>query len=102
MVDAVNVPGIRRAAAKLTSDDGGPVVALHNAQELLQLCKLGSNTLSLLGRGTVEAHNHVVDVHLKNLKDGIAKLQETAEKLGIVANSWERSDQPWVVKKEDN
>ncbi|MEV6525461.1 hypothetical protein AB0M43_26260 [Longispora sp. NPDC051575] len=96
---AVDVPGLRKAAEKLTSEDGGPIVSLMNTQTAIEETRLSGLTLSVFGSGAVAAHNQALERHLQNVKGGIEKVREIATKLNAVADNWAKSDQDWVVKK---
>ncbi len=93
----VNVPGIR-AAAKALAADGGPVTYLENAEAALEKARLHQGALTLFGIPTVSAHNDALDVHIGNLKGGIQRLRDASAALGKTADSWEKADEPWVVK----
>ncbi|MEU6072897.1 hypothetical protein [Micromonospora sp. NPDC047074] len=97
MANKVDVGAIEGAAKKLAAEDG-PKAFLRNAKEKLDQVKLSGMCMTLLGIGTVNRHNAVIDEHVDNLTTGIEHLQKAADNLKKTAANWEKSDQPWVVK----
>jgi hypothetical protein len=93
----VDVAGIRAAASALAAE-GGPITFLENAQAMLAKARLSSWTLTVFGNSTVDANNAAVDLHENNVKGGIQRLRDAAAQLGKTADSWAKSDEPWVVK----
>ncbi len=94
----VNPDGIRSAAKALVAD-GGPITYLQNAEATLAKAHLSGTALSLFGMGTVSAHNEALRVHDENIKSGIQRLHDAARTLSQTADHWEKSDEPWVVKR---
>ena len=88
---------IRDVAKKLRADDG-PRSYLLNAAKKLADAKLPDGALTMLGHGTVSAHNKAAQKHQDNLATGAEHLTKMADALDAVAANWEKSDQPWVVK----
>ena len=93
----VDVAGIRAATSALAAE-GGPITFPENAQAMLDKARLPHMTLTLFGDSTVDANNTALDVHENNLKGGIQRLRDAATQLGKTADSWAKSDEPWVVK----